>query len=72
MRPAPGTPPELYHLKTDPGEKENVAAQNPDIVAKIEAYLKTARTESDRWPLRTAQEETAWRKANPNADKEPN
>ena len=72
VRPAPRTPLELYHLKTDLGEKQNVAAQNPEVVAKIEAYLKTARTESDRWPLRTAQEETAWRKTNPNADKEPN
>jgi arylsulfatase A-like enzyme len=43
---------ELYNLKTDVSEKENVAEKNPEIVAKIDAYLKTARTESDRFPIR--------------------
>jgi arylsulfatase A-like enzyme len=47
-----GEPLELYHLERDPGEKQNVAAANPDVVAKIEAYLKTARTESARWPVK--------------------
>jgi arylsulfatase A-like enzyme len=43
--------PELYNLKTDIGEKKNVAAEQKEIVAKIEEYLKTARTESKEWPL---------------------
>jgi arylsulfatase A-like enzyme len=43
---------ELYNLKTDVSEKENVAEKNPEIVAKLDAYLKTARTESDRFPIR--------------------
>jgi arylsulfatase A-like enzyme len=43
---------ELYNLKTDPTEKENVARANPEIVAQIEAYLKTARTESKDWPIK--------------------
>ena len=33
--------------------QHDVAAAHPDIVAKIEAYLKTARTESERWPAAT-------------------
>lgn len=45
-----GAPLELYDLEADPGEQRNVAAANPDVVARIEEYLKTARTESDRWP----------------------
>jgi arylsulfatase A-like enzyme len=45
-------PLELYHLKTDLGETNNVAKAHPEVVARIEAYLKTARTESERWPLR--------------------
>jgi arylsulfatase A-like enzyme len=52
LRPQPGRPLELYNLKTDLGEKHNLAAQNPEVVAKIEEYLKTARTASDLWPIR--------------------
>jgi arylsulfatase A-like enzyme len=43
---------ELYNLSSDPGEQRNVAADNPKIVARIEEYLKTARTESERWPIK--------------------
>jgi arylsulfatase A-like enzyme len=54
IRPGPGKSLELYNLKTDPGEKANVAGQHTDIVTKIEDYLKTARTESARWPIKKA------------------
>jgi arylsulfatase A-like enzyme len=43
-------PPELYNLKTDPGEKTNVAGKNPDVVMKISSYLRTARTDDKNWP----------------------
>src|SRR5204863_7004054 len=43
---------ELYNLKADLSEKENVAEKNPEIVEKFEAYFKSARTESDRFPIR--------------------
>ena len=52
--PQAGQPLELYNLKTDLGEQDNVADKNPEVVAKIEAYLKTARTESDLWPIKPA------------------
>jgi arylsulfatase A len=45
-------PLELYDLANDPTEQHDVAAAHPDIIAKIESYLKTARTESDRWPAK--------------------
>ena len=41
---------ELYDLDTDIGETRNVAAQHQDVVARIEAYLATARTPSKDWP----------------------
>ena len=50
-----GEPLELYNLKTDMSEKENVAGKNPEIIAKIETYLKTARTDSDAWPVKTVE-----------------
>jgi arylsulfatase A-like enzyme len=46
-------PLELYDLQTDPQEARNIAAQQQDVVAKIEAYLRTARTPSERWPGKT-------------------
>jgi arylsulfatase A-like enzyme len=45
-------PLELYDLASDRAEATDVAAANAGIVQKIEAYLKTARTESARWPVK--------------------
>jgi arylsulfatase A-like enzyme len=45
-------PLELYDLAADRAETRDVAAANPSIVQKIEAYLKTARTESAHWPVK--------------------
>jgi hypothetical protein len=47
-------PLELYDLQNDIGEGKNVAAEHPEIVAEIEAYLKTARNDNPDWPLRDA------------------
>lgn len=44
VRLKPPTALELYDLEADPGEKNNVAPANPQVVARIEEYLKTART----------------------------
>jgi arylsulfatase A-like enzyme len=45
-------PLELYDLPNDPTEQHDVSAENPEVIAKLEKYLKTARTESDRWPVK--------------------
>ena len=42
---------ELYDLSNDVGETRDVAASNPQIVTRIEAILKTARTESLEFPV---------------------
>ncbi|HVS36829.1 MAG TPA: arylsulfatase [Gemmataceae bacterium] len=48
-----GGPLELYDLKNDVGEAHDVAAEHADVVAKIETYLKGARTESSDFPIRS-------------------
>jgi arylsulfatase A-like enzyme len=52
VRLAPGRPLELYDLKNDLGEQHNLALKQPNIVARIEEYLKTARVESEKWPVK--------------------
>ena len=51
IRPSPGAPLQLYDVTADVGEKTNVAKEHPGVVAKVEDYLKTARTESKEWPI---------------------
>jgi arylsulfatase A-like enzyme len=54
VRAAPSAPIQLYDLRTDIAEADDLSADHPDVVAKIAEYLKTARTESKNWPLRDA------------------
>jgi arylsulfatase A-like enzyme len=49
----PDGPIELYNLKTDIGEKDNIADQHPDIVEKIAQYMNQARVPSKDWPWPT-------------------
>jgi hypothetical protein len=51
---APVSGRELYDLSKDLGEEKNIAAEHPQVVAKIEAYLKTARTDHPDWPINPA------------------
>lgn len=53
IRPAPHAPLALFHIGNDPAEKQNLAEKHPDVVAKIAAYLQTARTDSPHFPIRT-------------------
>jgi arylsulfatase A len=43
---------ELYDLKSDPLEAQDVAAAHPDVVKKVDGYLRTARTDSAQWPIK--------------------
>ena len=58
IRPAPGKALELYNLKRDPSESQNVASLNPKVVEDFENFLRTARTRSVLWPI-TQPKETA-------------
>lgn len=42
---------ELYDLATDPGETTNVAAEHPEVVASLEAVMKTVRQPSKDFPI---------------------
>jgi arylsulfatase A-like enzyme len=42
----------LYDLRHDLAERHDVAAQHPQLVQKLDTYLKTARSESADWPVR--------------------
>ncbi len=52
VRPKVGGPVELYDLGKDLSEKTDVAARHPEVVRRIEAYLRIARTESPDWPIK--------------------
>ncbi len=43
---------ELYNLKDDISESNNVAADHPKLVKKIEAIMRDARTDSELFPMK--------------------
>jgi len=43
VRLSEGTDLEIYDLEEDIGETRDVAAQHPELVEKIEAFISTAR-----------------------------
>ncbi len=47
-----GGPLVVYDLESDIGEKMNVAAKYPEVAAKLNAYLDTARTDAPDWPAK--------------------
>lgn len=52
VRRAPSKLIELYNLKTDITEKNDIAEEHPDIVAKATEIFDIVRTDEDLWPLR--------------------
>lgn len=52
VKKGPAVAVELYDLKANPGEKTDLAARHPDLVAKAAALMADARTDHPDWPLR--------------------
>ncbi|MGQ9633965.1 MAG: arylsulfatase [Bryobacteraceae bacterium] len=48
----PGMPVEVYDLATDLGEQNNIGSKTPDVVRRAEELFRTARTDSERFPVR--------------------
>jgi arylsulfatase A-like enzyme len=51
IRPGPGRPLELYNLRTDEAERDNVAAAHPDEIARAESFLRSSHVDSAEWPM---------------------
>lgn len=49
-----GKPLELYHLRRDIGETNNVAAKNPKVVEQLAAAMTAARVDTPDWPTNAA------------------
>ncbi|HUY93215.1 MAG TPA: arylsulfatase [Pirellulales bacterium] len=64
---APDAPIALYDQETDIAEKQDVAAEHPEIAAKIGAYLASARSDSPDWrpQWQAAKKPTPNKKAKP-------
>ena len=52
IRLAKDAPLELYDLQADPRETANVAASHPDVVRRLDEYLKRSRTDNPLWPIK--------------------
>jgi arylsulfatase A-like enzyme len=51
VRPKWHAPTELYDLTRDPGEERNVAAEHPEVVAKIDAAMREAHVPATEWKI---------------------
>lgn len=47
-------PIEVFNLRADPGETRNLAATEPAFLARATELFRTARTESEHWPVARA------------------
>jgi uncharacterized sulfatase len=54
VRHDPTAPIQVYDLRADPGESRDLASARPDFVARAAGLFRTARTESEHWPVAAA------------------
>ena len=49
---APNAPGQLYNLKTDPGETDNLYFKRPEIVKKLKTLLEESKSSGRSRPIR--------------------
>jgi arylsulfatase A len=52
VRNGPNRPIEIYDLKSDRAESRNLAAERPELVARAESLMKSARVDDPNWPMK--------------------
>ena len=52
VRLGPKSPIEVYNIREDPGEKQNVADQHPEVAKQFAEFFASARVDSELWPVR--------------------
>jgi len=52
VRNGPSAAVELYDLEADPGERKDLAAERPDLVARARQLMAAAHTDHPDWPMR--------------------
>jgi arylsulfatase A len=52
VRKGPSKPIEIYDLKSDAAESSDLATEKPELVAKAEAMMKSARVDDPNFPMR--------------------
>ena len=57
-----GTSFALYNLESDPGEQQNIAEQNGDVVRRISEFMDNAHVPSPNWSRQSAAAATAKKK----------
>ncbi len=50
----PTAPIALYDVQADPGERDDVAAKQPELVARVAEIMRTARVDNAYWKLPVA------------------
>ena len=62
VRNGPDAPLELYDLARDAGERSDLAAQHPELVAKADSLMRQSRVDDPSWPMKLVKKAKASKK----------